>query len=169
MWMVCYTEFIISFYNLCKLILIWIKSWSLNSKRKIIIRCNQIKCYYAKNKIRRSDLLSQKFTRATCNVVNWLHVEVEWYEHFKNPSSFSLFDAQSLSIFPSSSQSLCSAFSSGIKHNAFNRRWLFLSPSLAGSQTWVSSITRGIRFAFEDVLLTLFNGHGCGGWGQPES
>ena len=41
---------------------------------------------------------------------------------------------------------------SGIKHNSFSRRWLLPSPSLVGSQTWVSSTTRGRRLTFEDSL-----------------
>ena len=49
-------------------------------------------------------------------------------------------------------QSLCHALSSGVNHNASARRRHFPSPSLAGSQTWVSSTTRDRRLAFEDSL-----------------
>ena len=45
-------------------------------------------------------------------------------------------------------QSLCPALSSGVNHKATARGQLLLSLSLADSQTWVSSITRGRRLAF---------------------
>ena len=47
---------------------------------------------------------------------------------------------------------LCLVLSSRIKHNAFIRGWLLPSPSLAGSQTWASSTTRGQRLTFGDSL-----------------
>ena len=45
-------------------------------------------------------------------------------------------------------QSLCHALSSGVNHIASARRQHFPSPSLASSQTWVSSTTRGRRLTF---------------------
>ena len=49
-------------------------------------------------------------------------------------------------------QSLCPALSSGVNHNASARRRLLPSPSLACSQTWVSSTTRGRRLTLGDSL-----------------
>ena len=42
--------------------------------------------------------------------------------------------------------------SSGVNHNVTARGWLLPFPSLAGSQTWVSSTTRGRRLTFGDSL-----------------
>ena len=42
----------------------------------------------------------------------------------------------------------CPTLSSRIKHKAFSRGQLLSTPSLAGSQTWVSSTTRGRRLTF---------------------
>ena len=65
------------------------------------------------------------------------------------PSGFSSpYDAWSLLFCLCPFLSLCPALSSKIKHNAFSRLQLLPSPSLAGSQTWVSSTTRGRRLAF---------------------
>ena len=50
-------------------------------------------------------------------------------------------------------QSLYHVLSSGVNHNANDRGWLLPSPSLADSQTWVSSTTRGRRFAFWGLPL----------------
>ena len=43
---------------------------------------------------------------------------------------------------------LSSVLSSGVNHNATARGWLLSSPSLAGSQTWVYSTTRGRKLSF---------------------
>ena len=50
-------------------------------------------------------------------------------------------------------QSLCHALSSGVNHNASTRGQHFPSPSLTGSQTWVSSTTRSRSLIFGDSPL----------------
>ena len=60
--------------------------------------------------------------------------------------------AWSLLFYLCSFLRLCPSFSSRIKHNAFSRGWLLPSPSLAGSQTWVSSTTLGRRLTFGESL-----------------
>ena len=62
--------------------------------------------------------------------------------------------------------SLCPALSSRIKHNAFSRGWLLPSPSLAGSQTWVSSTTRGRRLTFRGQPLLPHSMGSKQGWGH---
>ena len=53
-------------------------------------------------------------------------------------------------------RSLCHALSSGVNLKHMGR--LLPSPSLVGSQTWVSRTARGLRFTFEGQFLTPFNG-----------
>ena len=60
--------------------------------------------------------------------------------------------AWSLLSFLCPLQSLCHAFSSGVNHNVTAMGWLLPSPSLAGSRTWATSITRGRRLTFGDSL-----------------
>ena len=55
----------------------------------------------------------------------------------------------------SPSQWLCPALSSVIKLSAFTRRWLLPSPSLAGSQTLVSSTTSGLRLFGGQLLYPI--------------
>ena len=62
--------------------------------------------------------------------------------------------------------SLCPSLSSRIKHNVFSIGWLLPSPSLAGSQTWVSSTisVRSLTFGRQPLLP-----HSMGreqGWGH---
>ena len=63
-------------------------------------------------------------------------------------------------------QSLCHALSSRVNHNASARRQHFSSPSLAGSQTWVSSTTRGRRLTFGGQPLLLHSMGKEQGWGH---
>ena len=50
-------------------------------------------------------------------------------------------------------QSLCHELSSGANHSITTRRWLLQSPSLVGSQTWMSSTTNGRRLTFRGQSL----------------
>ena len=63
-------------------------------------------------------------------------------------------------------QSLCHALSSGVNHNATAKRQHFPSPSLAGSQTWVSSTTRGQRLTFGGQPLLPHSMGREQGWGH---
>ena len=74
--------------------------------------------------------------------------------------------ARSLLLYLCPLQSLCHALSSGVNHNATARGQHFPSPSLAGSQTWVSSTTRGRRLAFEGQPLLLHSMGREQGWGH---
>ena len=74
--------------------------------------------------------------------------------------------AQSLLWYLCPLQSLCHALSSGVNHNASARRQHFPSLSLAGSQTWVSSTTRGRRLAFGGQPLLPHSMSREQGWGH---
>ena len=58
------------------------------------------------------------------------------------------------------------AISSGVNHNATAREQLLPSPSLAGSQTWVSSTTRGQRLTFGGQPLLPHSMCRAQGWGH---
>ena len=73
--------------------------------------------------------------------------------------------AWSLLSFLFSLQSLCYALSSGVNYNATARGLLLPSPSLAGSQTWVFSTTRGRMLTFGGQPLlphSMGREQGCG-------
>ena len=61
-------------------------------------------------------------------------------------------------------QSLYHALSSEVSHNATARGWLLSSPSLACSQTWISSTTHGRRLTFEGQPLLLHSMGREQGW-----
>ena len=81
----------------------------------------------------------------------WIHVV--WWASRLVPSGFSNPFMSGVCCSASvPSRVSVSVFSSRIKHNAFKRGQLLPSPSLASSQTWVSSTTRGRRFIQGDSL-----------------
>ena len=72
---------------------------------------------------------------------------MEWHEPSIFPPVSSCLYMESV-WFSSPFQSLCFVLSSGIKHNASASGRLLSSPTLADSQIWVSSTTRGRRLTF---------------------
>ena len=105
----------------------------------------------------------EDFPEPHLNVVNSRSVESItatplWFLH--------LYYAWSLLFCLCSFLSLCPALSSRIKHNAFSRGWLLPSPSLACSQTWMSSTTRGLRLTFGGQPQLLHSMGREQGWGH---
>ena len=82
------------------------------------------------------------------------------------PSGFSSLICSESVVFLCPLQSLCHAISSGVNHNTTARRQFLSSSSLAGSQTWVSSTTRGRRLTFGDSLCYSIQWVESQGWGH---
>ena len=81
-------------------------------------------------------------------------------------SGFSSLMCSESVVFLCPLQSFCPAKSSGVNHNSTAKGWLLSSPSLAGSQTWVSSTTRGRRLTLEAQPLYLIQWEEPQGWGH---